>query len=180
MTLTLKSTPIVAVRAAMENLKHQHSPISECSKPRDGRRRDAIEARTRSLVRGEERLVREPEQQGRFPDAGCTCFHKNEVLLSVFAEDDVYRVGEGCGALGFLRRRRTRTWQDTLENARCRVWTVARPCPVVEVRQPVAPPVLLSGDPISNTAHAASRPKGLAALGEQFKRTTLTDRSRGV
>lgn len=142
MTLTLKSTPIVAVRAEAFD-QHQRSPIldvaSLVNRPSAQRVAPAREARTGSFVRREEGLVREPEQQGRFADAGCTCSMGKDVccqsLRRMFIES---RQKVRCSGISFpATGPGPGRVHPRLDAGRL---TVARPCPVVEVRQPVAPP----------------------------------------
>ena len=87
MTLTLKSTPMVAAynTSYMHQLVHEQEDIPlERGEPRT---RGEM-ARTRGLVGREERLVGEAQEERRLADRGCAC------------EEGSYRAREEGGEVG--------------------------------------------------------------------------------
>ena len=103
MTLTLKSTPIVAVRATKVPLKHQHSPISECSNAREQAPDAGVRSRHAPEVSSGERNVSSVNRSSKedFPTLDApvstrTRFCYQSLRRRVFIESR-----RRCGALGF-------------------------------------------------------------------------------
>lgn len=139
-----------------------------------GRRKSATErsggTRTGSLVRREECLVREPEQQGRFPDAGCTCLNQTERRFDQsLRRENVYRVGRRCALCSGVpvpAARPDRTWTGYTRD--CTMQRLDCSLPLSHRRSVAAcrPTPVLSGDP-----HMPPPSPGVGTREEQSEKT---------